>query len=310
MNLKKRYIKKFLRKSYLKKHLRRSYNKKYLINSYNKISYVKIRIKNNLKIRNTKLLIKKLNNIKNKSLLALKKSSENKHYIIKVLDKLYEMKKINGVSKYNKRMLKYINIFYKRRIRKYLRKMEKYIYLKQLIYINKSKFDYTLLQYLKNYLQVLFNKNVEFNFINLKRFYLNSNILSESILLKITRDRGKLLKYITKLKNIIKIRKKVFISESANKHVLNRKENLQNYIIKNLKYKHITGFRLEAKGRLNKRHTASRSISKLKYKGNLINIDSTFGGLSTVLLKGNLNSNVQYTKLNSKTNIGSFGIKG
>ena len=31
---------------------------------------------------------------------------------------------------------------------------------------------------------------------------------------------------------------------------------------------------------------------------------------STVLLKGNLDSNLQYTKLKSKTNIGSFGIKG
>jgi hypothetical protein len=254
--------------------------------------------------------MKKLNNIKNKSLLALKKASKNKHFIIKVLEKLYKLKKINGVSRHNKRMLKYINIFYKRRIRKYLRKMEKYIYLKQLIYINKSKFNYTFLQYLKNYLQVLFNKNVEFNFINLKRFYLNSNILSESLLLKITRNRGKLLKYITKLKNKIKIKKKVFNSEPVNKYITKRKINLKKYVIKNLKYRHVTGFRLEAKGRLNKRHTASRSISKLKYNGNLLNIDSTYGGLSSILLKGNLNSNLQYTKLNNKTNIGSFGIKG
>ena len=72
----------------------------------------------------------------------------------------------------------------------------------------------------------------------------------------------------------------------------------------------MTGFRFEAKGRLTKRHTASRSVSKNKYKGNLLNIESTFGGLSSVLLKGNLDSNLQYTKLNNKTNIGSFGIKG
>ena len=67
---------------------------------------------------------------------------------------------------------------------------------------------------------------------------------------------------------------------------------------------------MEAKGRLTRRFTASRSVSKLRYKGNLMNIDSSFRGLSTVLLKGNLRSNVQYTKLNSKTRIGSFGIKG
>jgi hypothetical protein len=46
------------------------------------------------------------------------------------------------------------------------------------------------------------------------------------------------------------------------------------------------------------------------YKGNLWNINSTSGRLSSVLLKGNLDSNLQYTYLNGKTNIGSFGLKG
>src|SRR5947209_8361195 len=76
------------------------------------------------------------------------------------------------------------------------------------------------------------------------------------------------------------------------------------------KYKHVTGFRLETSGRLTRRYTASRSVSKLRYKGNLLNIDSSYRGLSSVLLKGNLKSNLQHTKLKSKTRIGSFGIKG
>jgi hypothetical protein len=67
---------------------------------------------------------------------------------------------------------------------------------------------------------------------------------------------------------------------------------------------------MEASGRLTRRYTASRSISKLRYKGNLLNIDSSYRGLSSVLLKGNLKSNLQYTKLKSKTRIGSFGLKG
>ena len=62
--------------------------------------------------------------------------------------------------------------------KKIFKKIIKYIYFKQLIYINKSKFNNTYLQYLKNYLKVIFKKNVEFNFINLKYFYLNSDILS------------------------------------------------------------------------------------------------------------------------------------
>jgi hypothetical protein len=81
-------------------------------------------------------------------------------------------------------------------------------------------------------------------------------------------------------------------------------------IVKKLKYKDITGFRMEAKGRLTKRVKAARSVLKISYKGNLLNIDSSLRGLSSVLLKGNLKSNVQYSKYVSKTKIGSFGIKG
>ena len=90
----------------------------------------------------------------------------------------------------------------------------------------------------------------------------------------------------------------------------NCNKSLSQFIIKKLKYKDVTGFRIEAKGRLTKRYTASRSLLKVKYKGNLLNIDSSLKGLSSVLLKGNLKSNIQYTKLASKSRIGSFGIKG
>lgn len=85
---------------------------------------------------------------------------------------------------------------------------------------------------------------------------------------------------------------------------------LKNNVFNDLKYRHVTGFRLEARGRLSRRYTASRSVFKLKYKGNLLNLDSSIVGLSSVMLKGNLKSNLQYTKLNSKTRIGSFGLKG
>ena len=333
LKLKKRFLKKIFIRKPLKRFLKKSikinslsffyksslfHNYNYLISKHKKYRNlnkrnprsVKIRIINKIRIRNMKFLIKKLKNIKIKSILALHKANKNKPYIINVLDKLYRMKKIKGVSRYNKRMLRYIHKFYTRRISKYLTKIMKYVYFKQLVYINKSKFNYTYLQYLKNYLQVLFNKNVEFNFINLKNFYLNSDILSESFLLKIKRNRGKLLRLITKLQNKIKIKRKIFKGNTKNILNIKTKENLNKYIINNLKYRHITGFRLEASGRLNKRHSASRSKSKVKYKGNLWNIDSSLGCLSSILLKGNLNSNLQYTKLNSNTNIGSFGIKG
>jgi hypothetical protein len=196
-----------------------------------------------------------------------------------------------------------------------LTKLLIYTYYKQLVYINKSKFNYTYLQYLRNCLQLLFNKNIEFNFINIKSFYLNSDILSESILLKLTKNRKKLIKFLDKFKNKIKIRRKnkfsgkLIIRNNLIKQ-FNKNYLLHNYVINNLKYRHIIGFRLEAKGRLTKRYTASRSLGKLKYKGSLYNYDSSYRGLSTVLLRGNLKSSLQHTKISSKTRIGSFGIKG
>jgi hypothetical protein len=83
-----------------------------------------------------------------------------------------------------------------------------------------------------------------------------------------------------------------------------------NSVLDSIKNKSITGIRLEAAGRLTRRNTAERSISKLRYKGNLKNMDSSYKGFSSVLLRGHAKSNVQYTKLKSKLRIGSFGLKG
>jgi hypothetical protein len=230
--------------------------------------------------------------------------------ILKDLHKKNKIKNFKFISRY-------INKHCKKYIRKYLKKLLLYTYYRRLIYINKSRFNYTYLQYIKNNLQVIFNKNVEFNFINLKYFFLDSNILSESILLKIRKNRRRLMKHLSNLeKKVVIRRKKIIIGKFIKKEDLNKKVYLYNNtllyknIIKNLKYKHLAGFRLEANGRLNRRYTASRSMSKVKYKGNLLNIDSSYKGLSSVLLRNNLSSNLQYTKLNSKTRIGSFGLKG
>jgi ribosomal VAR1-like protein len=186
------------------------------------------------------------------------------------------------------------------------------------MYINKSKYNYNYLQYLNKYLSSLYNKNIEYNLINLKRFYLHSDILSESMKLKLTINKRRMLKQLNIMKKKIKIKdykkvlhKKFFGNKLDLKKNLIKSPNFQRKeIVKNLNYKHITGFRLEAKGRLTRRYTASRSVSKIRYKGNLLNIYSSYKGMSTVLLKGNLKSNLQYTKLKSKSRIGSFGIKG
>ena len=89
-----------------------------------------------------------------------------------------------------------------------------------------------------------------------------------------------------------------------------RSISLASYVRKWLKHMKLRGIRVEAKGRLTRRATASRSVFKMKWKGGLKNVDSSFRGLSTILLRGHVKSNVQYTLISSKNRNGAFGVKG
>lgn len=293
------------------------------INSHKKSNYKpKVAFRKLLFFKNLK---KRINIIKRKNFLLLLKLINKEKYLI-----------INNLTQ-DKNMYFYISAyirkFYKNFFRKSLRKLKLYFYYRQLLYINKSKYNYNYLQYLNKYLSSLYNKNVEYNLINLKRFHLHSNILSESITLKITRNRKGLVR---KLKSLLKkLERRVEKYKAFAIKKINRKKRKTNWkilnyknlpiiknklkkwkIIENIKHKYITGFRLEAKGRLTRRYKASKSLSKNKYKGSLSNIsplnikNNKQINLSFVLLKGNLKSNLQYTKLKSKSRIGSFGIKG
>ena len=258
-----------------------------------------------------KYIAKKVNIIKRKSLLLLKLINKEKYLIVKTL------KKDNNKIMYFY-ILSYITKFYKRFVKRSLRKLKLYFYYRQLLYLNRSKYNYNYLQYLNKFLYSLYNKNIEYNLINLKRFYLHSDILSESIKLKLNQNKKRILRKLNTVWKKVKTKNnKVFLGKKPFIKKLDYKKNttklansLKNNIIGNLNYKDIKGFRLEARGRLTRRYTASRSVLKTKYKGNLLNIDSFYKGLSTVLLKNNLRSNLQYTKLKSKSRIGSFGIKG
>lgn len=89
-----------------------------------------------------------------------------------------------------------------------------------------------------------------------------------------------------------------------------KSSNIENIVFSSLKHKIMSGVRLEVKGRLTRRFTASRAVFKIRWKGGLKNIDSSYKGLSSVLLRGHAKSNVQYSMFNSKTRNGSFGLKG
>jgi hypothetical protein len=259
-------------------------------------------------LSNQNVLNKRWFLIQEKAIQSIKKWNKKKFVLIDIMESYTKNKQIIDY----KDLSKYIILFYKKLIEKSLDKYLLYKYYQQLVFINKSKFNYNYLQFLKKYIEKIYNKNVEFNLVNLRHFYLNSDILSESITIKIRKNRRKLLKYLNTLKRKVKVRNKknIFYQPVLNKLNNIDKKYLEEVVLKNIKYKYVTGFRLETKGRLTRRYTASRSVSKLRYKGNLLNIDSSYRGLSSVLLKGNQKSNLQHTKLKSKTRIGSFGIKG
>jgi Mitochondrial ribosomal protein (VAR1) len=207
------------------------------------------------------------------------------------------------------------------------------MFYKQLLYINKSKFNNSYLQGLIDLIKKIYKKNIEFNIINLKYFYFNSDIFTQPLILKLRKKR-KLLRYLkacvrkAKIKKIKLNEKSKYIFELDNLFTLNYKDIANNLlyelmlqnktnskyikkvVLNYIKYKRVTGVRLEASGRLTRRYTASRSQYKVRYKGNLENVYSSFKGYPSVVLRGNFKPNLQYTKLYSKSRIGSFGIKG
>jgi len=238
-------------------------------------------------------------------------------------------------------------------------------YFKLLLSLNKSKFEDKFLFKLKTLINKIYNKEIEFNIINLKAVYLNSDIFTQAISLKLTNRNNRLLTilkyflYMVKLPkaNLLKERfshiniknlwdnrvknltlssildlkndslNRLLIDLFSNSNFLKKSDgrefctnnnttkpnldiNLLNYVLNSLKHKSMGGVRLEARGRLTRRFTASRSVFKVKWKGSLRNIDSSYKGLPSVMIRGHVKPNVQYSIINSKTRNGAFGIRG
>lgn len=236
---------------------------------------------------------------------------------------------------------------------------------KLLLNLNKSKFEDEFIFKLKGIIGKIYNKEVEFNIVNLKTLYFNSDIFTEVISTKLKNRKNNLLSvlksslYLVKLPRVNKIKEnggkvdKFCLDHLKNLHINSNitkyntdKDTLdqllldilpsstfmsgnsdktpltaynENYIntynpldivFDSLKNKDMAGVRLEAKGRLSKRSAASRSVFKVKWKGSIKNLDSSYKKLSSVILRGHAKSNVQYTVINSKTRSGAFGLKG
>jgi hypothetical protein len=195
-----------------------------------------------------------------------------------------------------------------------------------IIYLNNYKFNNNNLIELKNKLFNIYNKKININIVNLKYLYLENTIFLDAIMNKLNDRKMKALRVIRKglsLAKIVKLHPLFYrVREIKNKdiQISKIKDRLNNLlfmvnkdkyinVLSRLKNKQVSGVRIEAKGRLTKRLTASRAVYKISYKGSLKNIYSSYNKLSTIILRGLSKSNTQYINTNSKNRNGSYGVK-
>ena len=216
----------------------------------------------------------------------------------------------------------------------------KYYYTMMYFYDVKSNNKHLLP--LKDITKKRYGKKIAFNIVNLKYLYLDSNILAEAITTKLKDRKKRVLRVLKRTLGLIKkpyykihfYNKKITQEQHLNLNFLlsDKKLNVQIDLVENdiimnkylltkpfnyksrlllyrLKHKIVSGVRVEGSGRLTRRLTASRSLSKYKYMGSLQNIDSSRESLSTVMLRGYMKSNLQYMNINNHNRNGAFGVK-
>lgn len=280
----------------------------------------------------------------------VEKKEEKVVKLIKLEDKVKKIKEsYDDIDKF----LEYSKDFYEEKLNR----------LKLLLMINKVKFEKPFLQKLTELVKNIYNKEVEFNIVNLYKMHLNSDIYTQAVSLKLKNRDNKLFRVLTrslskiKLPNVNRISEKyhkanrdeylinkirnVYINSMFNhtgnsiyndnlnnlllgffpsiddlevdirkrSSYIKRPVSLYKYILRTLKHTKLAGIRVEAKGRLTRRFTAAKSVFKVRWKGGLKNVDSSFKGLSAIMLRGDRKSNVQYSILSSKNRNGAFGVK-
>lgn len=309
----------------------------------NKSTLSSAKVMNAHKINNVPSLtptLKKINSISLKALKILKKARKNKNFLLKTLKwnnknfRNYETKYYkNFINKSYKKEILYL--YYVKLLSLNNNKFKNWFILglKKIIskiYHKKVEFNLVNLKYL-HLNSDIFSESIAIKLRNRENRLLR--VLKKALKLVKLPSLSKLSFYslpsekrninsdisMLKDKDILhELLYKIFPrwgvanadNSPINKQARSVKNDLQENILNNTKHKNIYGVRLEAAGRLSRRLTASRSIFKLKYKGSLKNINSSYKGLSTVMLRGNTRSNIQLTKVSSKTRNGAFGLKG
>lgn len=110
--------------------------------------------------------------------------------------------------------------------------------------------------------------------------------------------------------NLNTILKELYNNIVSNNIIDKDYDKMYDILFNSIKYKNMAGVRLEVKGRLSKRYRADRALFKVKWKGGLKNVYSSYKGLSTVKIRGYLDSNLEYSMFTSKRRIGAFAVKG
>lgn len=347
--------------------------KKYYLNKIKRIASID-QIDNLIPNKLKKKLIKsnvpwpsnlKLNTLRNKSLELKSKIKKHKSIVWKTLN----LKSITHHNKFKNYETKYLKDYAFKSLRREILS----VYFRQLIFFNKSKFEERYLLPLVSLAKRVYNKEIQFNLVDLKYLYLDSYIFSETLVTKLRNRKNRLLRVLRtsllmfklpvmdriavynqiynrkrKLQNMkihsitfkysdLQVNKKkqlpnkdaleLSLSEADSNNSMPKLKNYTTYLRQNLvyfnypvyiantilkfvKHKYVSGVRIEVAGRLTRRNTAARSVFKVRYKGDIKNMDSSYKGLPSVLLRGYAKSNLQYTNLRSKIRIGSFGLKG
>lgn len=332
-----------------------------------------------------------------KTILFESRGDYRRNYLLKIENIFFKFNMISAILK-DRNILQDFYAYYltlktsKSKAKEQANKWIKLIFNKELILIrkykfrlnlNKYKFEDKLLYGLSNIIRKLYNKEIEFNIVNLKNIVFNTDLFTQISTLKIKkrnakvvrimnimlnkaklpyfnriRERGRLdndvnLRLVeniyktlnirnilsTRVSTLDKLLNKVYVrAQALNDKLLPGRQcrpknilrvglcqqalihrgassfspeaGLCDMVFNSIKYKNMAGIRMEVKGRLTKRYRADRSVYKLRWKGGLKNIDSSFKGFSVRKNRGHINPNVGYSIFTSKRRVGAFAVKG
>src|SRR6202000_3538962 len=101
--------------------------------------------------------------------------------------------------------------------------------LQYLLKFNSVKFERPFITRLINLIERLYNKKIEFNIINLNKMHLNSDILTQAIVLKLKNKKNKFFKIFRSSLNKVKIPNVDSLNEKIDQ------SNRKNYFIYNIR---------------------------------------------------------------------------